>query len=163
MKPKVLSAIISMLLFSLSVIAQEVKPEVIASSGDTYKTTSSQISWTLGEVVMETYNAGAMTLTQGFHQPGVKVDAGYSDPVIQLSVKLYPVPATRYVMLEFQEIQEGLSVELYDMKGNRINVQPVNSQRLQIDLNTLPAAEYILKIVSAENKTIISYIIIKQN
>jgi hypothetical protein len=152
-----------LLLFPLSVIAQEVKPEVIAASGDTYKTASNQISWTLGEVVVETYSAGASILTQGFQQPGIMVEVGYTDAVIQLSMNVYPVPATSYVNVEFQEILENLSVELYNMKGMRVHAQPVNSRRLQIDLNALPAAEYILKIISADNKMIKSYTLVKQN
>ncbi|MBN2272954.1 MAG: T9SS type A sorting domain-containing protein [Bacteroidales bacterium] len=151
-----------LLLFPLSVLAQEVTPEVIASSGDTYKTANNQISWTLGEVVIETYIAGSSVLTQGFQQPGIMVEVGYSDPVMQLQMNVYPVPATSYVTVEFQDTGESLSVELYNMQGGRVHAQPVNSQRLQIDLNALPAAEYILKIVTADHKMIKSYTIIKQ-
>ena len=152
-----------LLLFPLSVMAQELKPHVIASSGDTYTTASNQISWTLGDVVVGTYSTGAATLTQGFQQPGLTVEVGYSDPVISLSMNVYPVPATSYVTVEFQEIRENLSVELYNLKGVLVHAQPVNSPRLQIDLNGMPAAEYILKIISADNTMIKSYTIIKQN
>ena len=151
------------LLFPLSVIAQEAKLEVVASSGSTFETANGQVSWTLGEVVIETFSTGSFSLTQGFQQPGITVESGYIDPVIQLSVKVYPVPSTSFVTLEFQEIPQGFSVELYNIQGTRINSVPVNSTRLQIDLNAIPAAEYILKIISADNKMIKSYTIVKQN
>ena len=151
-----------LLMFPLSVLAQEVPPEVIASSGDTYKTASNQMSWTLGEVVVETFSAGPSILTQGFQQPEIKVESGYSDPVIQLQLNVYPVPATSYINVEFQDFRENLSVELYNMQGIRVHSQPANAQILQVDLNALPAAEYILKIVSADNKMIKSYTIVKQ-
>jgi hypothetical protein len=151
-----------LLLFPLSILAQDVKPDVIASSGDTYETASNQMSWTLGEVVVETYSAGPSILTQGFHQPEIKVESGYTDPVIQLQMSVFPVPATGYITVEFQDIAENLSVELYNMQGSIVYTQPVNSQRLQIDLNALPAAEYILKIFSTDNTMIQSYTIVKQ-
>jgi hypothetical protein len=151
-----------LLLFPLSILAQDVKPDVIASSGDTYETASNQMSWTLGEVVVETYSVGPSILTQGFHQPEIKVESGYTDPVIQLQMSVFPVPATSYVTVEFQDIVENLSVELYNMQGSIVYTQPVNSQRLQINLNALPAAEYILKIISTDNTMIQSYTIVKQ-
>jgi hypothetical protein len=151
-----------LLLFPLSVIAQEMKPEVIAASGNTFETSGGQVSWTLGEVVIETFSSGSFSLTQGFQQSVITAVVGYIDPVIQLPVNVYPVPATSYVNVELLEIQKSLSVELYNMKGIRVLSQPVNTTRLQIDLNALPAAEYILKIISADNKMIKSYTIVKQ-
>jgi hypothetical protein len=151
-----------LLLFPLSVIAQEVTPEVIASSGNSIKTSGGQVSWTLGEVATETFTAGETILTQGFLQSEISVETRYTDPVLQLAMKVYPVPATGFVTLDFQEIQEGLSVELYNVQGTKVISHAVNSERFQIDLSALPSSEYILKIISVNNKMIKSYTIIKQ-
>jgi hypothetical protein len=149
------------LLFHLSAPAQEVKPEVISTAGGSYETTGIQLSWTLGEPAIAAYANGNVMLSQGFIQPEIKVESGYSDPVIRLSMKVYPVPAANSVTLEFSVIPEGLSVELYNLQGTRLYAEPVRSERFQIDLKPWPASEYILKIVSADNKMIQSYTLIK--
>ncbi|MCD4694622.1 MAG: hypothetical protein K8S16_00165 [Bacteroidales bacterium] len=56
-------------LLSLTVAAQSLSPEVIASSGDYYEGTNNSISFTLGEIATETYSNGSNILTQGFQQP----------------------------------------------------------------------------------------------
>jgi hypothetical protein len=150
------------LLFHLSAAAQEVKPEVISSAGGTFQNTGSRLSWTLGEPAIATFATGSAMLSQGFQQPEIVVENGYSDPVIEFSVKAYPVPATAAVTFEFSEIQKGLTVEVYNLQGTRVYAGPVVATRLQVDLKTWPAAEYILKIVSADNKMIQSFTIIKQ-
>lgn len=55
--------------FTITLTAQSVSPEVVASAGDYYEGTNASLSWTLGEIVTETYTAGGVTLTQGFQQP----------------------------------------------------------------------------------------------
>ncbi|MCB2218849.1 MAG: hypothetical protein KQI35_00535 [Bacteroidetes bacterium] len=50
-------------------IAQTVSPQVIATSGDYFEGTGVSLSWTLGELVTETFAAGDIILTQGFQQP----------------------------------------------------------------------------------------------
>ncbi|MBN1414912.1 MAG: T9SS type A sorting domain-containing protein [Bacteroidales bacterium] len=150
-----------LLLFPFSVIAQEVNLEVVATSGSTFETANNQISWTLGEVVIETFSTGSFTLTQGFHQPGLLVALDYADPVLELSVKVYPVPFTSFVNLSFDEMLQEYSVELYNINGSRIHTEPVISPEIQLDLSALPAAEYILTITAADNKIIRSFKIVK--
>jgi len=50
------------------VCSQSVTPDVIASSGGNYNGSGANLSWTVGELVTETYSAGNTTLTQGFQQ-----------------------------------------------------------------------------------------------
>jgi len=54
--------------------AQSVSPEVIATSGDYYENANISISWSLGEVVTETFTGASIILTQGFQQPfGIQI------------------------------------------------------------------------------------------
>ncbi len=58
---------------SLTVAAQSLSPEVIASSGEYYESVNNRISFTLGEIATETYITGDNILTQGFQQPGISL------------------------------------------------------------------------------------------
>jgi hypothetical protein len=160
MKDSIISFLI-VLVFPLSVAAQKITPQVIASSGGSYETSTVQLSWTLGELATESFTSGSTMLTQGFQQPEITVETGYSDPEIQLSVNVYPVPAKSYLTVEFNEVWQGMMVNLYNLQGIKILSTPVINQKMEINLHELPSAGYILKVITAENKMIKSYTVIK--
>ena len=56
------------LILNCLTFGQSISPEVIASSGDHFTGTDAQLSWTIGELVIDTYTNGSTQLTQGFHQ-----------------------------------------------------------------------------------------------
>jgi len=58
---------------SVSVKAQQL--EVIATSGDFYENSSGSLSWTLGEVFIETLSETNFILTQGFQQSKLTLTA----------------------------------------------------------------------------------------
>lgn len=55
--------------------AQSLSQEVIGSAGGFNMIGEVHLSWTLGEVMVETYSKNNLYLTQGFHQPLVKTIA----------------------------------------------------------------------------------------
>ncbi len=158
---KIINYTLIAMALSLSVNAQMLTPQVIASAGGSHATDAVQLSWTLGELVTESFTQGSTMLTQGFQQPEITVETNYSDPEIQLSVNVYPVPAASYLTVEFNEIWQGMVVDLYNLQGIKIISTPVIDQKIEINLHELPSAGYILKVYTAENKMIKSYTIIK--
>jgi len=51
--------------------SQSIERDVVASSGDFFEGDNISLSWTLGEIAVETYDNGSNILTQGFQQPGI--------------------------------------------------------------------------------------------
>ena len=49
--------------------AQTTSPEVVAAAGDFFSNNTHSLSWTLGEIAIETYSGTTAVLTQGFQQP----------------------------------------------------------------------------------------------
>jgi len=66
---KKISTLLAGLAISLTITAQSVSPEVVASAGDYFEGINASLSWTLGEIATETYSNGNIILTQGFQQP----------------------------------------------------------------------------------------------
>ena len=66
---KKISTLLVGLVISLTITAQSVSPEVVASAGDYFEGINASLSWTLGEIATETYSNGGIILTQGFQQP----------------------------------------------------------------------------------------------
>lgn len=124
---------------------QSVSPQVVASSGDFFTTTSAQLSWTLGEIMTETYTQSSNQITQGFHQPELKTNTveEYSD----LTVSLYPNPTTSQVVLTIPENQSEVMVSIYDVLGNKVlNERYVGNGPQSIDLTSLPNGIYFMDL-----------------
>lgn len=64
------------LLLSGSVSAQTISRKVVAASGGYYSNGAGSLSWTLGETITPTLQAGGNTLSQGFQQPDSRLLTG---------------------------------------------------------------------------------------
>jgi gliding motility-associated-like protein len=53
--------------------SQSLSQEILGSAGGYQPNNAVSVSWTLGEVVIETYSFYNLSLTQGFHQPDIKL------------------------------------------------------------------------------------------
>ena len=69
---KIIYFILLVFFTSARINAQSLSQEVIGSAGDYYSNGNENFSWTLGEVMIETYKMNSNYLTQGFHQPLIK-------------------------------------------------------------------------------------------
>ena len=78
--------------------AQSTSPQVIASGGDHFKGSNAQISYTIGEPVIDTYQGSNAELTQGFHQTNLTID-GVEDLVDGYALEVFPNPTTQFIVI----------------------------------------------------------------
>jgi hypothetical protein len=158
---KPISLFLFFLIFPLCISAQEISQEVISSSGYYSEGSSGQLSWTLGDLAVETYSTEEVSLTQGFQQPFYEVTTAFENLECNFLIQVYPVPSSDFITVEFNELQNNLKVILYNLQGEIILIQQVESKTITLDLNNLSPSEYILKILNNENILLKSYKIVK--
>lgn len=158
---KPISFFLFFLVFPLCIYAQEISQEIISSSGDYSDGSSGQLSWTLGDLAIETYSSGDVSLTQGFQQPSYEVITTFESHDYSFVTRVYPVPSSDVITVEFGEILNDLEVVLYNLQGEIVLSRQVESETITLDLNYLSPSEYILKIINKENNLIKSYKIVK--
>ena len=67
------------------------------------------------------------------------------------TVKVYPNPFSQQLNIEFDEaLKDGIQFELYDLAGQLIQTRLITNQLEAIDLNTLNAGAYVLKLTNQE-------------
>lgn len=93
--------------------------EILGSDGNFNYNGQGSLSWTLGEVITETFTNGNTILTQGFHQ-------NYEDflglaviPQFQ-EIELYPNPFSNEIFLSMSEANEWFQVEINDVRGRSL-------------------------------------------
>lgn len=138
---KNLTAILALL--SLPLWAQQ--HEVVSVAGDSFVQASGSLTFTLGEVAIETVPALQQSLTQGFHQPRLSVK-GFrpgqeSDPLFSV----YPNPVSTLLYLQNRRLLVGAQYTILDMRGLPVR-QGLVKDLTEISFDALPSSTYVLQV-----------------
>ena len=156
------------LLFFLSLLfcswgySQTTSPEVIATSGEHFIGANAQLSWTIGELMIETYSTGSNQLTQGFHQINLTITA-VEDLAKAFPLKVYPNPTKDLVHIEFLESPSSISVIVSDAHGRTLILkkafQPLRTETF--NLSSYATGAYFLQVRNEEQQVIKTFKILK--
>lgn len=141
---------LSTLLLSFWCIIVFAQPqEVISPLGNSYYSSNGSISFTLGEIMIKTFDSPELILTQGFHQSRiVSTDIRHLRHQ-DLEILVYPNPAKDFVLLKVGTY-EDFSFVLFDITGRIIEKKEVVSTETKIDFNHLKPSIYVLKVFRNE-------------
>lgn len=158
---KTLLYLIVLFSFVVTANSQILTPELISSSGDSYRDHILSIEWSLGEIVVETVVDHNFTLTQGFHQAMVEITIINETKNTGYDLNVFPNPAGEQLNIKASEIPEnGLDVYIYSMFGEEVVRVHVESNFTSIPLHSLKPAEYIVRLFS-ENQEVKTLMLVK--
>lgn len=135
---QILSLILFVTLASLNyVFAQQLS---VQSGGGNYtESGGGSVSWTLGEVVIQTGVSGTHDATQGFQQGNIYVTGLEEIPELQISV--YPNPAVDNFTINAPEF---LTLNIYNSTGQLVLNQQLNEGNNLVDVTGLARGTYNL-------------------
>ena len=144
--------------FPSSLTAQE----VVSSAGDTFHNGNGSISWTLGEIVIETFESPEVIITQGFHQPVLLVSTLTEEPGVDFRLTAFPNPTRAHLFVSTDHGQaENLDYRLYDLPGRLVITNRLEGTQTRIDMDNLLPGSYFLQILD-QGKPLKVFKIIKQ-
>ncbi|MEL6674452.1 MAG: T9SS type A sorting domain-containing protein [Bacteroidota bacterium] len=145
--------LLSMCLHSIS--AQSLSRQVISSLGNDHP----QLSYTVGETVVQTAISGSFILTQGFHQPDQNAVGIDKDLAAIVDFRLFPNPARDQLNLELSSPRPlDLRINITDLRGRQVHppqrmlVQGTSLQSL--DISSLAEGLYLLRLSSQQGATL---------
>lgn len=148
------------------IYGQEVSSSVIASAGESVKTGDVDVSWTLGEIAIETIGDGStVVLTQGFQQGYFEITSIGEPLSSEFQINVYPNPASEFIWVDLSSNElESALVEIYDMEGKLVynNKWEFVDGPNKILLNDLNASQYILRVTNNSGKVIQTFKLIKR-
>ena len=148
----------SILLCTLLSSATAFSQEVISTTGDTYSNASGIISFTVGEVIINTGTDGTTTLTQGFHQTNWTF-VGLEDFSPNYEVSVFPNPSTHLLTIQTSDF-DGVSYNLYDALGQIVIQNKLSGAETLVEVSDIPTGSYSLTIVS-NNENLKTFKLIK--
>lgn len=143
--------ILCLLLFSITfsfLSAQTTSNTVIAAGGNN----SGNVSFTIGEPVINTSSTSNNIITQGFHQTMFIISAIKDELDANMpSFSIYPNPASTYFFLEVEsEPKLIFDYRMTNLVGALIETGTFNSSKKQFDLSQLSNTGYILLVFNEQ-------------
>ncbi len=139
--------------FGSCAFAQSIEPQVIGSTGDHYTSAGAQLSFTAGEVMIETVTATNSIITQGFHQPESS-GVGISENTGKIQMNVFPNPTFDQVTIALKQHDQNFNVALFDAQGKLVIQDQIlkNTNNQTMDMSRLAAGTYILRVTSHDTK-----------
>ena len=149
---------------TLQLNGQTMSPFVVSTAGGISSAGGVSLSWTAGELAIETRSAGSLILTEGFQQTDLKVVSAGEIMVPGFDIRVYPNPATDFIRVEWTRTEGNMRVELYDLVGRRLKMEQTDSDNtyIQIDLRSLTRSTYLLKVIKPGGDFSRTYRIVKR-
>ncbi|OFY67347.1 MAG: hypothetical protein A3H98_05685, partial [Bacteroidetes bacterium RIFCSPLOWO2_02_FULL_36_8] len=137
--------------------------ETITTTGGNLKGTNGSVSYTVGQVVNQTYSGGNGYIIQGVQQPyEISIVTSQEEAKdIQLKFALYPNLTQDVINLIVDNVNTtDLRYQLSEISGRQLTNTPVLNRETQINLSSYPAETFILTIFR-DKKIIKTFKIIK--
>lgn len=122
--------------------------QVLSSSGASGQNSSGSISYSLGELVIDTKVNGTTIITQGFQQTQIIVTAIAEPSVTGFSMAVFPNPTNDFVTLKIEN-GEILNLEfvLFDSHGRFLLKEQLTGSEKKVSFEQLNPGAYFIKIV----------------
>lgn len=144
---KQLSYITLLVASSLYSYSQSISRHVIASDGEWYSNSNGSLSWTIGEISVETYSNIPNVLTQGFQQPDSLMYTAVKELNKEFIFSVFPNPTKDFVFIKTNSTNE-FSVKVSDVSGKVIYQKGNCFGFEKIDLSEFSSGVYLLAISS---------------
>jgi hypothetical protein len=136
----------------------EVWLNVTGSGGEYYLKNNGSLSWTLGEVVIETLEGASHFLTQGFDQPEETIT--HSDiQKKESAMVVFPNPFQSKLNIHITPFSEPVSGTIYSNTGQALKNFILNDPVSEIQLNELKPGMYFIRLIKEKPET---FMVIKQ-
>jgi hypothetical protein len=143
-------AIIFIIVLLLFLFFKGQAQEVISAAGTNGTSATVQLSWTIGEPVIETSSKSNIILTQGFHQSRLTITAKDPSTLSGMAIHVFPNPALTEVTLSISKgFIQGLLLTLVNTEGKILLSKEVKNACESINLEWYPPGVYILRVQHA--------------
>ena len=140
---------------------------VVATAGGDTTVNGVSVSWTLGEVAIETIadDDSTIILTQGFQQGFFEITSVGEPLSNEFEINIYPNPAKEYVNVDLTSNEiKTIIIEIFNMEGKLVYKNRFEHAEgpNQITLNNLNSNQYILRVTDSKGRVLQTFKLIKR-
>ena len=135
--------ITALILISAFSVGQTIERSVIAAAGNQVVTESISVSWTLGEIAVNTLTSEGTILTQGFHQGNLFINA-IEGTQFDFQLRTYPNPVIDKLIIESLDLDQ--LYEIIDVNCKVLINGYITANPYELDFTNLPSGVYFLRV-----------------
>lgn len=165
-----LPLLITFLALTSTVFSQSLSPTVLSSAGSSVEGKTMRLDWTLGEIAVRTLRSGEGMLTEGFHQPVLKVEeTEFSGQPLEIGgrekmrINLWPNPVSAVLTVRMESApDEEVLIDIQNIWGK--SLQRIISQSpadMELDMSPFPAGIYLLSFRTREGEHLKTFKVVK--
>lgn len=132
--------------FSLLITLTFTAQEVVSTQGDSYSNASSNIDFTIGELIIDTGTDGTNDITQGFHQTNWNF-VGLDDNDPSYEATIFPNPTSELLNIRTSTF-ENVTYTLYDAQGKLILQDKLSAEQTPIQASQLAPGNYSITLTN---------------
>lgn len=139
-------------IFTTLTFAQTNTLQVIGSAGNTATDGNTQLTWTIGESIVNTATSTYNVLTQGFNQGMLLITA--IEDLKNLNVTIQPNPTSDFAIIKLDDHNlSNAQYTLTDINGKIIQQNKIENQQTSISFQHLANATYFIQVITNNQKT----------
>jgi len=131
-------------------------PQVISTVGGSWIQNNYNLSFTVGEIAVETHVQQSAILTQGFHQENYQL-VNLSEPILNYNITVFPNPTQDQLNISFDVPNDMATIMIKDIKGKIIYIKPdlLTDEAQIVELAFLAQGVYWLEIIFEKSERIV--------
>lgn len=147
-----------LLLFLLAnnfLFAQKITSQVIDASGGTHRANGYTLTYSVGQIAVETLKSNNYIITQGFQQVEKNNTIGSKENTqnIDFQAIVFPNPTQDILNIKIENDEnDGFEIVLFNLSGQQLSQGSFSEKNYQIEVSHLPVGEYILKLKNSKSQ-----------
>ena len=115
-------------------ISQTACPELVSSAGESFKNSTYQLDWSVGDCITATHTKNEFVITQGFHQGKYVITTTLENlQNVGINISVFPNPTTDIINLQVESSKtENLQYTLIDISGKILQNREIKNKIEQL-------------------------------
>lgn len=135
-------------LMVLSVLSLSAQSDIVPMGGD-MEGSGVTISYTIGQIAVQSYGEGSTSISEGVQQPYEIQTIGIDNyPGITLSAMVYPNPTLGNVQLTMNNVQFEGEVRVFDLNGKFLFSKKIEGETTVIPMSDLATGTYFVNVLN---------------
>ena len=148
MKKKTLQIIASLLFFVMLGIAASAQSDIVPTGG-TATGNGGTVTYTIGQIAVQSYGEGGTTISEGVQQPYEIQTIGIDNYLgITLNAMVYPNPTLGNVQLTMNNVQLEGEVRVFDTNGKFLFSKKIEGETTVIPMAELATGTYFVNVLN---------------
>jgi len=147
MKKKTIRILFTSLFFAVTGVIVSAQSDIVPAGG-TATGNDGTVTFTVGQIAVQSYGAGGTGISEGVQQPyEIQIIGVDNYPGITLNAMLYPNPTLGNVQLIVNNVQLEGEIKVFDTNGKYLLSKKIEGETTEIPMSSFAPGTYFVNVI----------------